>query len=91
MILKINRINGLNRITEGCVEVNDDNHKTARLYLLRQNTKAVNLLKKLKNKGIIKSLSIPKSKGIQPELNFLITAKRQNLNSYYLLKSTFKG
>jgi len=71
-------------------DVNEENYWLVRKKLDLQRENILNVLRKLKEEGEIKSLSKPKNKKIQSRLNNLISIKRQlddNINSIKILFS----
>lgn len=82
-------IKDLGEIRQVTAPVNSNNFLfvRGRLNLERQN--AIKILKKLQKAGKIKSLSIPKNKKIQKQLNELVKTKRQIDYSIHKIRELF--
>lgn len=57
------------------IDVTEEKYEIVKKRLILENTKIVNVLKRMKNDGLIKSIYMPSNKKIQKELNELIKAK----------------
>ena len=77
-------------LTEFNIKVTGKNYKIVYLKLKLEHLKIVNYIKKLKEKGMIKSIFIPKNKKMQKDLNKLIKVKKEIKLNLSKIKLFFK-
>jgi hypothetical protein len=83
-------IHSMNSIEKKRIRVNDLNKTIILHKLIEQNEKAKRIIKNLYDEGQIKSLSRPKNKKMQNQLNEIIKAKRILNNSIEKIKISFR-
>lgn len=86
IIIKGVLVHSINDIEIFSIKVDDKKSLIIKKKLEEQNNKAINILKRLKDRGEIKSIWIPKNKKIQNELNNLVKAKKEIKNSLKNIK-----
>lgn len=81
--MRVCKINNLNDIKE--IEIEPRNKEIIKLLIEKEQKNAIDILKGLKEEGLIKSIYIPKNKKIKEQLNNLVQAKRINSKALYTL------
>jgi hypothetical protein len=89
IVVKAFLVHSIEDIEEFNIRVTENSYGIIRARLNLEREKIINLLKQLKESGVIKSIFIPKNKKIQNELNKLTTIKRQITKYIEQIKTVF--
>ena len=69
-------VKDLNNIEQMKIRINEVNYKLIKAKLIQEQENIIEILKELKNTGTIRSVSIPKNKEMQEQLNNLVRIKK---------------
>jgi hypothetical protein len=90
LIIKAFLVHSIDNIEELNIKVDEVKAPIIKARLEYEYIKLINILKELKEAGVIKSIWIPKNKRLKKELLSVITTKRQIKNSIEKIKQVYK-
>lgn len=82
-------VKGIDHINGFLIEVNEQNFIKIKMKLEAEYTKLNDILQRLKDKEVIKSVFIPKNKQIQDKLNLVVASKKVIKTSIENMRAVF--